>query len=70
MFANDTNLFFSQQNIKAVSLELNKFLNGLTQTNYPLIKIKVSINFSTKFQKKISIPLTLPSCSIIDKEIK
>ena len=74
MFANDTNLFFSQKKLKElfhiVNLELNKVFEWFNANKLSLNKDKTKYTFFHKAREKDNIPLKLPSLFISDKEIE
>ena len=77
MFADDTNLFFSQKNIKElflnISSELSKIIqwfNANTLSLYQIHKYKTKYTLFHKVRQKDNIPLKLPSLFVNDKEIK
>ena len=74
MFANDTNLFSSHSNIKAlfnnVNLELNKIAVWLKANKLSLSEGKTRYTFLHKFCQNDNIPLKLPMLAVNRKVIK
>ena len=74
IFADDTNLFFSDKSIKELfhiaNLELNKVFKWLNANKLSLNKDKTKYTFFHKACEKDNIPLKLPSLFLNDREIK
>ena len=73
IFADDTNLFFSQKSIQELlhttDLELNKVFRWFNANMLSLTKDKTKYTFFHKAYEKDNIPLKLPSLFINDREI-
>ena len=74
MFADDTNLFYSNKNIKILFKEMNKELENISEW---LRANKLSINIGKtnfilflKSRDKVHLPLKLPTLRINDAPIK
>ena len=74
MFADDTNLFYAEENIKTlfdtVNIELQKIRQWFMSNKLSLNVTKTKYSFFHKPSKKDNIPLVLPKQSICNNEIK
>ena len=74
MFADDTNLFYAEENIKTlfdtVNIELQKIRQWFISNKLSLNVTKTKYSFFHKPSKKDNIPLVLPKLSICNNEIK
>ena len=74
MFADDTNLFYAEENIKrlfdTVNIELQKISQWFISNKLSLNVTKTKYSFFHKPSKKDNIPLVLPKLSICNNEIK
>ena len=74
MFADDTNLFYAEENIKTlfdtVNIELQKVSQWFIYNKLSLNVTKTNYSFFHKPSKKDNIPLVLPKLSICNNEIK
>ena len=74
MFADDTNLFYTEENIKTlfdiVNIELQKISQWFISNKLSLNITKPKYSFFHKPSKKDNIPLVLPKLSICNNEIK
>ena len=74
MFADDTNLFYTEENIKTlfdiVNIELQKISQWFISNKLSLNVTKTKYSFFHKPSKKDNIPLVLPKLSICNNEIK
>ena len=72
MFANDTNLFYSNKDINIIFLKVNSELQNINEwfiSNKLSLSVKKKYLFFHKPSKKDDIPLALPELNINDKEI-
>ena len=71
MFADDTNLFCTEENIKTlfdiVKIELQKISQWFISSKLSLNVTKTKYSFFHKLSKKDNIPLVLPKLSICNK---
>ena len=74
MFADETNLFYAEENIKTlfdtVNIELQKINQWFISNKLSLNMTKTKCSFFHKPSKKDNIPLVLPKLSICNNEIK
>ena len=74
MFADETNLFYAEENIKTlfdtVNIELQKINQWFISNKLSLNMTKTKCSFFHKPSKKDNIPLVLPKVSICNNEIK
>ena len=74
MFADDTNLFYAEENIKTlfdtVKIELQKINQWFISNKLSFNVTKTEYSFFHKPSKKDNIPLILPKLSICNDEIK
>ena len=74
MFADDTNIFYTEKNIKTlfdiVNIELQKISQWFIPNKLSLNVTKTKNLFFHKPSKKDNIPLVLPKLSICNNEIK
>ena len=74
MFADDTNLFYTEENIKTlydiVNIELQKISRWFISNKLSLNVTKTRYSFFHKSRKKDNIPLVLLKLSICNNEIK
>ena len=74
MFADDTKLFYAEENIKTlfdtVNIELQKTRHWFISNKLSLNVTKTKHSFFHKPSKKDNIPLVLPKLSICNNEIK
>ena len=74
MFADDTKLFYAEENIKTlfdtVNIELQKTRQWFISNKLSLNVTKTKYSFFHKPSKKDNIPLVLPKLSICNNEIK
>ena len=74
MFANDTNLFYSHQDVKklfwVVNSELEKVSDWFNANILPLNEGKTKSIFFHRHRNRDDIPLKLPSLFVNKKEIK
>ena len=74
MFADGTNFFYTEENIKTlfdiVNIELQKISQWFISNKLSLNVTKTKYSFFHKPSKKDNIPLALPKLSICNNEIK
>ena len=74
MFADDTNLFYAEENIKTlfdiVNIEFQKISQWFISNKLSLNVTKTKYSFFHKLSKKDNIPLVLPKLTICNNEIK
>ena len=74
MFADDTNLFYAEENMKTlfdiVNIELQKISQWFISNKLSLNVTKPKYSFFHKLRKKDNIPVVLPKLSICNTETK